>query len=173
MMRPFSILNSDYITGRRWYMMNYIFNGKLILINFNFSLFSDDTNCNIYFAKPNKRYWWYSRNDMHSYKSLKLLCFMDEAWRKKSIEPILLTFGNSLNIKDSRLSIRQNSMMNEKSYTLQVPTIDVHAFWNNDKIIFLSTMTWHVEIIKIFRFMIFKKLILVSIAARLLLDYTT
>jgi len=46
---------------------------------------------------------------------------------KKSIEPFLISFKNTLNIKNSRLSIRQDSMMDEIHYILQVCTIDVHA----------------------------------------------
>lgn len=40
----------------------------------------------------------------------------------KSIEPFLISFKNTLNIKDSRLSIIQDSMMDEIRYTLQVCT---------------------------------------------------
>eukprot|EP00102_Acyrthosiphon_pisum_P003905 XP_001946918.2 PREDICTED: lachesin-like [Acyrthosiphon pisum] len=42
---------------------------------------------------------------------------------KKSIEPFLISFKNTLNVKDSRLSIRQDSMMNEIRYTLQINDI--------------------------------------------------
>jgi len=43
---------------------------------------------------------------------------------KKSKEPFLLSYGNILNINDSRLSITQDSIMDEMRYTLQVGTID-------------------------------------------------
>ncbi|CAI6373929.1 unnamed protein product [Macrosiphum euphorbiae] len=44
----------------------------------------------------------------------------------KSIEPLLISFKNTLNIKDSRLSIIQDSMMDEIRYTLQI--YDIQEF---------------------------------------------
>jgi len=101
----------------------------------------------------------------------------------KSIEPSLYSFGNTLNIKDSRISIRQDSMMDKTRYTLQVPTYHRCTLYMNSEtmIIFLiflqdvpcdrcllpTQLKSNLEIIKIFRLMIFKTMTPVSIAAKL------